>query len=53
MRPLLALIFCLCAFAVPAGVAGCGEDDDPGQQAAPAATATPTEEKGARGGYGY
>jgi hypothetical protein len=42
----LALLVCALAFALPA----CGEDD---QQAEPAATATPTEEKGDRGGYGY
>jgi hypothetical protein len=43
----LALLVCALAFALPA----CGEDDD--QQPAPAATATPTEETGDRGGYGY
>ena len=49
MRRPLALLFCAFALTVP--LAGCGEDDD--QQAAPAATATPTEEKGDRGSYGY
>jgi hypothetical protein len=43
----LALLLCACAFALFA----CGEDDS--QQAEPAATATPTEEEGGRGGYGY
>ena len=47
----LALLLCAFALAIPA--AGCGSDDDAGEQAAPAATATPTEEKGDRGGYGY
>jgi hypothetical protein len=42
----LALLVCALAFALPA----CGEDDD---RAEPATTATPTEEKGDRGGYGY
>jgi hypothetical protein len=45
----LALLLCAFALAFPA----CGEDDEAGGQAEPAATATPTEEKGDRGGYGY
>jgi hypothetical protein len=53
MRRLLALILCLSALAVPAVLAGCGEDDDRGQQTAPGATATPTEETGVPRGYGY
>jgi hypothetical protein len=47
MRCLFALLLCAFALALPA----CGGDDD--DQAAPAATATPTEETGDRGGYGY
>jgi hypothetical protein len=43
----LALLLCAFALAFPA----CGEDDDRGQE--PAATATPTEDSGDRGGYGY
>jgi hypothetical protein len=42
----LALLMCAVALAFPA----CGEDDEP---AAPAATPTPTEDSGGRGGYGY
>jgi len=41
------LVLLLCAFAL--AFPACGEDDEP--QAAP--TATPTEDPGERGGYGY
>jgi hypothetical protein len=43
------LVLLLCAFAL--AFPACGEDDEP--QAAPTATATPTEDSGERGGFGY